>query len=340
MTLRTMLFAVLGMLGGLLLAVTGILANGAWSDRTVALNVVETNTDADMILRAERFLVTERDATALAIASAEVDRPRLSRTAQEARQKSQDLLSNALKIVENRYDFPDKAELLAEIAELREELIELRGDSDAVLAANDSDPALAREVSESFSELIDEVEVLRLGSAGQANRADALTGVYSILKGHALVLAEYLGREQTIVGEYIAEDFPLPPGDVQTLYGYRGNVERAWDAIDEGISSLGLEGRAAEAAEAAEAATTTKKKKAKKEKKEKKKKSRAPEPAAPIIPFQFVGEIESGTARSVSTFRRSGSGAKGSHAPPGQPWPGAGVHGIGARQPSRPPGST
>ena len=37
---------------------------------------------------------------------------------------------------------------------------------------------------------------------------------------------------------------------------------------------------------------------------------------------------------------RPGSGGHGSHGSAGQPWPGPVVHGIGARQPSRPPGST
>ena len=46
------------------------------------------------------------------------------------------------------------------------------------------------------------------------------------------------------------------------------------------------------------------------------------------------------SARSVSTLRVSGSGGQGSHGSPVQPCNGDGSQGIGARTPSRPPGST
>ena len=63
-------------------------------------------------------------------------------------------------------------------------------------------------------------------------------------------------------------------------------------------------------------------------------------PASPSATAGRGSPSNAGSAHSSSAAWDSLSGGKGSHAPPGHPWSEPAVQGIGARQPSRPPGST
>lgn len=69
MTLRNLLFGVLGPLGLLLAVVAGLSANDAWRDRATATAVAGSNADTDLLLVASHYLIEERDSAYVALVS-------------------------------------------------------------------------------------------------------------------------------------------------------------------------------------------------------------------------------------------------------------------------------
>ena len=67
LSLRNLLFGVIGTLSLLLLTVAGMMAFDAWQDRETANDVVADNAITDKLLESGRYLIAERDTAAAAL---------------------------------------------------------------------------------------------------------------------------------------------------------------------------------------------------------------------------------------------------------------------------------
>jgi methyl-accepting chemotaxis protein len=241
MTLQKLLFTVVGALSVLLLFVAGMSANEAMDRRDLALDVAETVADTEILLDSAMLLVEERDIVRVALTAPGAVHPADIAAMKESRAKSEQGFAESLEHIRDEGQFAGKAQFVGAFEEAHREVAELRRQADAVMAkgGDETDFTLARNWSKAVTALIDRAEELRRAKTHEAAEADADTASHSTLKHLVLVMADYAGRERTMLAEYIADDMPLPPGRLQQIYGYRGRVDMAWETLRTGAATLG-----------------------------------------------------------------------------------------------------
>ncbi|MCK5623997.1 MAG: methyl-accepting chemotaxis protein, partial [Alphaproteobacteria bacterium] len=241
MTLQKLLFTVVGALSVLLLFVAGMSANEAMDRRNLALDVAETVADTEILLDSAMLLVEERDIVRVALTAPGAMHPADIAAMKESRAKSEQGFAESLEHIRDEGQFAGKAQFVGAFEEAHREVAELRRQADAVMAkgGDETDFTLARNWSKAVTALIDRAEKLRRAKTHEAAEADADTASHSTLKHLVLVMADYAGRERTMLAEYIADDMPLPPGRLQQIYGYRGRVDMAWETLRTGAATLG-----------------------------------------------------------------------------------------------------
>lgn len=253
MTIRFLLFGVVGILGGLLVIVAGMSAKDALNAWNIAEEVAEVNADSDSFLEVREHLVLERDVIRLSLISEDAVPARVRDEVVKHRGKVDSALEEGIEHVREERRFGRKEQLLAEVEKAHGEVALLRRQADAAIAARDfGNYELIGAWWTAATNLGELVEELRIDASRETNAEDAVTGNYSMLKHFTSEIIDYAGRERTLVGEYIADDLPLPPGQLQVLFDYRGRVEFAWDALEEALEE-GAHPAVAEAAEVAEA---------------------------------------------------------------------------------------
>ncbi|MCK5623063.1 MAG: HAMP domain-containing protein, partial [Alphaproteobacteria bacterium] len=237
MTLRNLLFGVLATLSLLLVGIAGMSANEAWRQLKIAEEVEDSNRDADMLLRASAHLIGERDLIRVALAApGSVSRDRLD-VIRDRRAETGRLVEKALDFIAEERVFEGRERAIAETAESFEQLAGLRRQADNIIASGESDFSFTRQWWDGLSGLVGRLEMLRQASSREANEASAVSATYSMLKHFSLVTTDYAGREQSTLAGYIADDLPLPPGELQNLFGYRGQIDLAWGALREAVSA-------------------------------------------------------------------------------------------------------
>ncbi len=99
-TLRNLLFGVVGTLSVLLLIVATMTASDAWRQRAVADHVVENNATTDLLLQSGRYLLEERDGVSAALALANAASPQALAAIGEIRAKAVQALQEAMREME------------------------------------------------------------------------------------------------------------------------------------------------------------------------------------------------------------------------------------------------
>ena len=241
MTLKQLLFTVVGALSVLLLFVAGMSAKEAMDQRAIALEVAETVADTEVLLDSTMLLVEERDIVGAALTAPGAVHPDDIAKMRENRAETHRGFMASLEHIREEGSFANKAQLIGAFEQAHNEVMELRRQADAVMAkgGDATDFTLARNWSEATNTLIGHAEDLRRATTHDVAQADADTGSSSTLKHLVLVMTDYAGRERTILAEYIADDMPLPPGQLQKLYSYRGQVDLAWDTLQTAAGTLG-----------------------------------------------------------------------------------------------------
>ncbi len=241
MTLKQLLFAVVGALSVLLLFVAGMSASEALDQRNVALEVAETVADTGMMLDSAMLLIEERDIVGVALTAPGAIHTDDITAMKKNRAESVLGFAESLEHIREESQFAGKAQIIATFEEAHREVANLRRQADEVMGKNgdETDFALAREWSKAVNMLIDRAEELRRAATREAAEADADTGNHLTLSHLVLVMADYAGRERAMLAEYIADDMPLPPSRLQQIYGYRGQVVLAWDTLREAAAMIG-----------------------------------------------------------------------------------------------------
>ena len=232
MTIKVLLFGVVTFLGGLLVIVTGLSANDAFNAWRLAGEVAESNEDADVLLNVRAHIVQERDAIRLSLISADAISSRVRDEITHHRGKADSTLEEGIEHVREERRFVGKEALLAEVEKAHKNVSLLRRQVDAAIAKNDfGNYELIEAWWSAATELGELVEELRIDGSRAESAQDAVTANYSILKNFTTEIIDFAGRERALVGEFIAEDLPLPPGQLQVLFDYRGRSEFALGAL-------------------------------------------------------------------------------------------------------------
>ena len=243
LSLRNLLFGVIGTLSLLLLTVAGMSAFESWQELETASDVVDDNSVTDSLLESGRYLIEERDITVTALQASDAGTTLWRADLAESRTNVDQSVKNALAQVSGQHEFAEKDRHLDQVEGAYSRITQLRSEVDASLsrAIDDRDGALVQSWFQAMTELITMTEDLRTAAARVANSADAVTGNFSVLKHFAWVMADYAGRERGSFAGLIFQELPIRPRQLRLLSDYRGRVELAWSALQEAAQTEGVD---------------------------------------------------------------------------------------------------
>ncbi len=241
MTIRNLLFSIVGILSVLLVIVTTVSATRAFIERETARQVIALNGVGDLLLASGRHLIEERDNAVMAL---QADSGAVASNRDEAleqRGHALALLEEALDKLQTRRQSPAVQRLRDDVVAENKTVHRLRELVDANLARRtaDRDTSVAPNWFAAMTALIERVEALRQSVSGEGHDDDAVTANYSGLKHFAWVMSDYAGRERVLLARSLNDLSPLSPELLQRLSDYRGRVELAWSAL---AAAAGAEG--------------------------------------------------------------------------------------------------
>jgi methyl-accepting chemotaxis protein len=250
MTLRQLIFAVVGTLSAFLVIVAGVSASDAWRNRSAATAVDRSNQITDVLLAATRDLIEERDLASILLQAPDMSDASTRAVLVKTRRAADSALLGALEQVRSSLAFAERDGLIAAIQDKHEKIAALRVEIDKELSRAGSGTAsgaffsvrarLEEEWVREMPELIVKSEALRVAAAREANEADAPTAGYSSLKHFSLTIGDYAGRERAILAYVISNDMAIPSVRVRQLSLYRGRVDVAWDALTEAAAAANV----------------------------------------------------------------------------------------------------
>ena len=239
MSLRNLLFGVVGTLGILLAFNAGRGAVESYLQRSVAVEEIRIAAVADMLIESINQQIRERGGVYGLLQAAEAAPAGSLALIGAIRNKGDTLLGDALKLLAMEHDFPDKARLVAAVEAARRTTGRMRQRVDAALrqARAKRDPASAEKWFETMSGLIARIEILRTATAGRTGNSNPSAVRHSLLKHFTWVAAEFAAREQAMLGATIVQDLPFTPEHLSSLSDYRGRVELAFQSLRQGITT-------------------------------------------------------------------------------------------------------
>jgi methyl-accepting chemotaxis protein len=233
MTIRNLLFSIVGALGLLLVFVTGIAAVEAYRERGAAQHVIEINRIGDLLLTSSRNLIEERDRVAIALRTSRPATATFLEELHRIRENAGGAMKQALDAARRNKRGNGNRDMVVAVETLTTKIRDLRQRTDADMAlekvARDFD--LPQIWATAMADLIEMSEALRQALSGEAYGLDDFTAVHSALKNAAVVVSDYAGRERAVMARQIGDEFPLSPRQLQLLSAYRGRVEQAWSVL-------------------------------------------------------------------------------------------------------------
>ncbi len=243
MTLRRLIFAVVGSLSLFLGIVASMTANDAWEQRSAAHAVSRSNQVTDELLVATRHLIEERDLASVFLQASGAFDGGAKSSLVENRRLADEALLEGLEHLRVSLPFPEVEELASAVQDKHRRIVELRAEIDKELsragegAVGDAFFAVRARLEvdwfDEMTELITTSEALRVAAAREANQADAPTASYSSLKHFTITIGDYAGRERAILAYIIYNGMAIPSLRLKQLSLYRGRVDMAWDALRE-----------------------------------------------------------------------------------------------------------
>jgi methyl-accepting chemotaxis protein len=232
-TIRSTLFALVGLAALLSLVQAISSAFDATSRRSVALRAVEDNHTSDLLLTAAANWARERGSTTVALNSAD-PAPVASVDAIATMRRQAD---DAFKAAQRRFaasnaTFPDKTKLTAAAAGAYEKLVELRAAVDADMKRPVADrKTKAAQWIPVITAAIEASKVIRVTAETHVDDVEVQLAAFAQLKHNIWVMSEFAGRERAVVGGHVAEGRKIAPETMQLLGELRGRVELAFEAV-------------------------------------------------------------------------------------------------------------
>ena len=134
MTLRQLIFAVVGTLSLFLVIVAGMSASEAWTKRGAATAVNRSNQITDVLLAATRDLIEERDLASILLQAPDMSDASTRAALVETRGAADSALLGALEQVRSSLAFAERDERIAAIQDKHEKIAALRVEIDKELS--------------------------------------------------------------------------------------------------------------------------------------------------------------------------------------------------------------
>ncbi|MDQ1078346.1 methyl-accepting chemotaxis protein [Pseudoroseomonas cervicalis] len=243
LSLRAILYAVIGLLAALALSQALLGLRSALQQRDEAGLALEANATADLLLAAAGGWAAERGGTAMALGAEAPASPERRAALQQQRRTADAALAEArarLQATGQMAD-PAMARHAAGLATAEAAVAALRQRVDTALAQ----PRAARETAlpaqwwEGMRGLIEASQALRLAQRGQGDGTEARLAALQGLKHFVWLATEFLGRERGTIAGLLARGAPIPQAQMEELATHRGRVETAWGMIEAALEHDG-----------------------------------------------------------------------------------------------------
>lgn len=233
MSIRVLLFSVVGMLAATAGVTSGLLAYDAWLRHAAARAVAQAGPVGHLLLVAAGHWAVERGVTNTALAAPSAAPAETRGMIAERREQGDAALAAARERLAAVADFPGRASALAAVETAHAAVQELRRRADQALAVAQPqrDPELAESWIPTLTALIQRSQDLRLALERAANSTDMTIAHLAEIQHFAWVMSEFAGRERALVGATISAGVPLDAERLRALGEFRGRVELAWEMI-------------------------------------------------------------------------------------------------------------
>jgi signal transduction histidine kinase len=232
LSLRTLLFALVGAMGAMLTITLALNATSAWRAGALATLTFRSNTTADLLLSAAAHWAVERGITNGAL-SAEPSLKAEARSQIDERRKNADaaLTEAAARLEDDKS--PAVQALLREADGVLRDIDQLRRRVDAEVSKprSERDAKLRAEWFPAMTKLIEVSQRLRLAAEINSESVETHLQTLQQLKHLAWVMAEHAGRERGMLNGIIQAGAPLRGEQLLALGVARGNVEYAWEIV-------------------------------------------------------------------------------------------------------------
>ena len=232
LSLRTLLFALVGAMGAMLTITLALNATSAWRAGALATLTFRSNTTADLLLSAAAHWAVERGITNGAL-SAEPSLKAEARSQIDERRKNADaaLTEAAARLEDDKS--PAVQALLREAKGVLRDIDQLRRRVDAEVSKprSERDAKLRAEWFPAMTKLIEVSQRLRLAAEINSESVETHLQTLQQLKHLAWVMAEYAGRERGMLNGTIQAGAPLRGEQLIALGVARGNVDYAWEIV-------------------------------------------------------------------------------------------------------------
>ncbi len=239
MTIRMMLYGVLGILATLLAALAiydGVEAWVRWGDADRSRQV---NAATDLLLEVAHDIVAQREAVVLGAAGDAHGHDGAVATGQaggggHAAGHGGGPFAQAMEELHAVQGFEGRRALMDAVHAAKREFDELRRRIGSAPGGATTEQAV--EWRGTAARLLRQIEELRLNST-RVNAKRAITGSLSMPKHFTYVIIDFASRERVTMAQLIADDFPIPPNRLPELYSWRGRLELAWQALEESAAA-------------------------------------------------------------------------------------------------------
>lgn len=232
MTIKTILFAVLGSLGLLLLSALAIILATSSLRLHEAQMAKQSNQVTDLMLSASGVWAQERGLTNLALNASEPATPELVAHIKRLRAQADDDYERAQALLPKSRLKPDPDRRRA-FDTTYARLTRLRAQADQQLQLPDEkrDVVLKKEWFPSISAVIEQSQLSAMYYTSQALSASSVVAKDAIVRHNLWLMSEYAGRERGLMAGIIASGRPITHEQMHDLAEYRAYVDEGWKIV-------------------------------------------------------------------------------------------------------------
>lgn len=231
LSLKSILYGVTGLLAGLAVLLAAEIAHDMWGQQAAAQLTQSYNTVGDRLLGTAGNLAAERGLTVTALNAAGQTSPDRLAAIARARETADAEFAAAIGALEamggtDLHEFDDARAAYAAISAVRRTI-----DSQLAMPKSERPQAAAADAGAAITDLIEATQKLRRALDLSIGSAEARMAHLQSMKDAIWVMSEFAGRERALLGGAVSQGAPLSSGQLQTVAGYRGRVDYAWETV-------------------------------------------------------------------------------------------------------------
>ncbi|WP_188873350.1 methyl-accepting chemotaxis protein [Iodidimonas muriae] len=232
-SIKTILITLIIILASGLTALTGGDLYSAWRDKQQARDILVTNRIGQNLLLAAQHWAVERGITNTALADTNPVSSERRAIIDGRRESADSAYRVALEEIAS-HDFAGGQTALARMEKAYRAVMDLRQQVDRQIhnPKVDRDPALKAKWVPTMTDLILKGKDLRLTVSLKISDAEIVANLLA-LKHFSWMMGEFSGRERAMIGAHLADGSAIGTAELQTLARYRGQVELAWEQVQD-----------------------------------------------------------------------------------------------------------